>query len=157
MHLSSKVTEDPGHSDYLVWLIGETTGIDRSLARMHLLLDMPAPRQECWRQELAAVVMHWRIFMLDAQLRAAIPARCYEFHRWYIGIVEMLTACGDALTCYIHRKDELAAEVVRRLALKRLAQACRAWQELHLRLRALESCESVATVEPPQSICPPEQ
>ena len=150
MRLSPHASGVQGQSDYLAWLLGETRGIDRSFSRVQLLLTMPEPHQESWCQELAAVVMHWRIFMLDAQLRGGVPPRCAEFHRWYMGIVEMLTACGDALTCYIHRKETSDAEVVRRLALKRLTQAHRAWQELQLRLSALEARSSVAPLEGPQ-------
>lgn len=151
MHHPPNTREVQGHSNYVAWLVGEARGIDRSLARIHLLLSTPAPHQECWCQELAAVIMQWRIFMLDAQLRSAIPPRCCEFHRWYMGIVEMLTGCGDALTGYIHRQDELDEEVVRRLALKRLARARHAWQELHPRLSALDMRESVAAITAPEA------
>lgn len=151
MGLSPGVTEGRGQSDYLTWLVGEAKAIARSLARIHLLLDAPAPHEECWRQELAAIVMHWRISMLDAQLRGAIPARCCEFHRSYMVSVEMLTACGDALTCYIHPPTELDLDVVQQLAVKRLTQAQRAWQELLVRLSALETCESDAVIEPTQA------
>lgn len=150
MRLSSHAADDPAESDYLAWLLDETARIDRSLARSNALLHAPAPRDESWCQELAAVVMQWRISMLDVQLRHAVPVRFCEFHRWYMGIVALLTACGDALNCYIHPQDELDAEVVRQLALKRLAQANRAWQELHLRLSALETHERLAATEPAQ-------
>jgi hypothetical protein len=154
MHLSSIEPKVQGHSDYPTWLVGETRSVERSFARIEPLLSAPAPHQECWRQELATVVMQWRIAMLDAQLRGAIPARYCEFHRWYMGVIETLTACGDAVTCYIHRKDERDAEVVLRLALKRLAMAYRAWQELNLRLSALATPESVAITEPAQNTLP---